>query len=273
MELNRQQQAVFVEALWAFYARHGRGDLPWRLPEPDGAFDPYKIMVSELMLQQTQVLRVIPKYQAFVHQFPTIHALARADLGEVLRAWQGLGYNRRAKYLWQAAGQVARLNRFPDTVAEFVKLPGIGPNTAGAIQAYAYNQPAIFVETNIRTVYLHHFLQDQTEVPDRLITMLLQQTLDREQPREFYWALMDYGSHLKSTVGNLNSASKHYAKQSQFNGSRRQVRGQVLRSLSVGSLSVAELEAAIADARLVGVLADLLREGLVRQTAEGYYAL
>jgi A/G-specific adenine glycosylase len=234
-------------------------------------------MVSELMLQQTQVARVIPKYLAFLQQFPDAHTLARSPLGDVLRAWQGLGYNRRAKFLWQTAQIVDNLKHFPDTLAGLVKLPGVGANTAGAILAYAHNYPAQFVETNIRTVYIHHFFKAVGSGPggvlDREIIGLLRQTLDREHPREFYWALMDYGSHLKATYGNPNKVSKQYAKQSAFQGSRRQIRGQVIRALGVRSATAAQLEAAIPDERLVGVLADLAGEGLITLRADGVYQL
>lgn len=272
MELGAQQKTEFLETLWDYYAHSGRGNLPWRQPELDGGFDPYKIMVSELMLQQTQVARVIPKYLAFLERFPTAQALAGADLGDVLRAWQGLGYNRRAKFLWQTAQIVDSVNYFPQTVVELVGLPGIGNNTAGAILAYAHNLPVVFVETNVRTVYIHHFFHDRTNVHDKEIVQLVQQTLDHENPREFYWALMDYGSHLKATVGNANTASKHYAKQSTFHGSRRQVRGQIIRELGRRNLALAELQAAVPDERLQSVLDDLLSEGLVRLN-DGAYCL
>ncbi|HEY4160659.1 MAG TPA: hypothetical protein VGM08_01220 [Candidatus Saccharimonadales bacterium] len=263
------RQNEFLEALWDFYAHHGR-DLPWRRPGPDGGFDPYEIMVSELMLQQTQVPRVIPKYREFLQRFPTVQALARADLGDVLRAWQGLGYNRRAKFLHEAAKLVYNLNYFPDTLEGLVKLPGIGINTAGAILAYAYNRPAVFIETNIRTVYIHHFFADVTGIPDTAIRGLLEQTLDLEHPREFYWALMDYGSHLKTIAGNPNKASKHYAKQPKFDGSRRQVRGQIIRLLGTGSRTLPQLREAIEDSRLESVLQDLVHEGMVRSEGGAY---
>lgn len=293
MQLEHQQVAAFQESVWGAYRAYGRPDLPWRLPSADGSFDPYHIMVSELMLQQTQVARVVPKYTMFLRQFPTVQALAAASLGDVLRAWQGLGYNRRAKYLWQAAQKVAEGRRFPATLQELVRLPGIGPNTAGAVLAYAYDQPVVFVETNIRTVYIHHFFADRTDVSDKEIAQLVAQTLPakqgKEQPetsaspkpgamrktiglshRDFYWALMDYGTHLKTTIGNLNKASKHYAKQSKFHGSRRQLRGQVIRLLGERPLPLADLSAAVPDERLQSVLDDLVREGLVRQNQTVY---
>lgn len=259
-----------METLWEQYRLHGRPDLPWRQPNGDGRFDPYQIMVSELMLQQTQVARVIPKYQAFLKQFPTVTDLATTSLGEVLRAWQGLGYNRRAKFLWQAAQTIAKLDRFPQTVPELVKLPGIGPNTAGAILAYSFNLPLVFVETNIRTVYLHHFFEGQLGVSDTAILSLVEQTVDSENAREFYWALMDYGSHLKLSIGNVNKASKHYAKQSQFHGSRRQIRGQVITLLGERKLTITKLAAAIPDERLSAVLAELTAEHLIHQNESTY---
>lgn len=262
----------FNEVLWEYYHDHGRHDLPWRSPEPNGTFDPYKIMVSELMLQQTQVNRVMPKYVEFLDRFPNIRALADVEIGDVLRAWQGLGYNRRAKFLWQSARQIADLSEFPRARTELVQLPGIGVNTAGAILAYTYNEPVVFVETNIRTVYIHHFLSDALKVADQEITEILARTLDREHPREFYWALMDYGTYLKATVGNLNKASKHYAKQSTFSGSRRQIRGLVLRILSDGPQNAQELQTTIPDERLEEVIKDLTDEGLIYHRG-GMYAL
>jgi A/G-specific adenine glycosylase len=270
---EEQKLNDFVELLWDFYAHSKRADLLWRQPDKNGQFNPYKIMVSELMLQQTQVARVTQKYQEFLELFPTANALAAADLGDVLRAWQGLGYNRRAKFLWQAAQAIQVVGEFPITLPELVKLPGIGPNTAGAILAYAYNEPVLFVETNVRSVYIHHFFADQEAVSDKQILEVLESTLDHENPREFYWALMDYGSHLKTTVGNAARASKHYAKQSAFNGSRRQVRGQVLRVLGIAAAPLKELQVAIPDDRLLGVLVDLQVEGLIHLQANGTYSL
>ena len=271
MEPSQQQRGEFLETLWDFYAHQARS-LPWREPGSDDRFDPYRVMVSELMLQQTQVPRVTPKYHEFLKRFPTLQTLAQAELGDVLRVWQGLGYNRRAKFLWQAAQTVAQLGDFPDTLSALVALPGVGFNTAGAILAYAYNQPALFIETNVRTVYIHHFFHDRTDVADKEIAAVLEQTLDREHPREFYWAVMDYGSHLKATIGNLNKASKHYTKQSTFKGSRRQVRGYVIHALGSGSQTLSELQATIPDERLGHVLKDLVAEGMVR-ARDGVYSL
>ena len=263
-------QADFQAAVWGCYRQHGR-DLPWRRPEPDGSFDPYKILLSEIMLQQTQVSRVIPKFQAFLARFPSFAALASAPLSEVLVAWSGLGYNRRAKFLWQAAQQIMQSHggRLPTTSAELTRLPGIGANTAGAVLAYAFNKPVVFIETNIRTVFIHHFFADKQGISDREILDLVARTLP-DDARTWYWALMDYGSHLKQTVGNLNKLSKHYVKQSAFQGSRRQIRGQVLRLLGEKPRSPGSLQQAISDERLPDVLKALLDEGLIEKTASTY---
>lgn len=263
--MNEAERTEFLETVWQHYAVRGRHDLPWRRPESNGAFDPYKILVSELMLQQTQVGRVIPKYTDFLVQFPTVQMLATAELGEVLRAWQGLGYNRRAKYLWLAARQIAA-EGWPDDLTE---LPGVGVNTAGAIRAYAFNDPVVFIETNIRTVYIHHFAYNEQAVTDSSIRQLLAQTLDSEQPRDFYWALMDYGSFLKTQVRNL-AQSKHYKRQSAFQGSRRQIRGLVIRKLSSQPLTHDNLRQIADDERLPGVLEDLLKEGLIIKKGARY---
>ncbi len=267
--------SAFQATVRAYYAHHGR-DLPWRPPtlslQSNGQLDPYAITVSELMLQQTQVTRVIPKYQAFLQTFPNWDALAQAPLSEVLRAWSGLGYNRRAKYLWQTAQRVTgdHHGQLPQDRMELQKLPGIGPNTAGAIVVYAFDQPAVFVETNIRTVFLHHFFQDQIDVPDAAILKLVEQTLDRHNPRTWFWGLMDYGAYLKVTAGAQLAASKHYTKQSTFHGSRRQLRGQIIRLLTERSYSRAELQRHLPDSRLPDVLSDLVAEQLVKQIKKGY---
>lgn len=261
----------FQATVWEHYRAHGRRDLPWRITQPDGSFDPYRILVSEIMLQQTQVPRVIPKFADFMVHFPAIDVLAAAPLAAVLTAWSGLGYNRRAKFLWLAGQRVMQEygGQLPRTSAELVRLPGIGSNTASAVLAYAYNLPAVFVETNIRTVFIHHFFIGQLQVDDRDIRDLVARTLP-DDVRSWYWALMDYGTHLKQTEGNLNKSSKHYAVQSAFAGSKRQIRGQVLRSLAGKPQSEAVLSRTITDGRLPGVLADLRAEGLIEQIPGGY---
>ena len=171
----------------------------------------------------------------------------------------GLGYNRRAKFLHQTAQLVMSDHGgvLPDTLAELVRLPGVGKNTAGAILAYAYNQPVVFVETNIRTVYFHHFYSESHgRVSDRELEALVELTLDREDPREWYWALMDYGTHLKKTAGGRLRTSKHYVKQSPLKGSLREVRGRILKVLVEGVSAEDELRSKVhADERFETALA------------------
>ncbi len=185
------------------------------------------------MLQQTQTSRVVPKFDKFITKFPNFEALAEADFSEVLRSWKGLGYNRRARYLQEAAEIVADryAGNLPDDPDLLVTLPGIGPATAASISTFAFNRPLAFIETNIRTVYLHFFFRNEEGVDDRQIMVLVENTVDKERPREWYYALMDYGVMLKKTIGNLNTRSKHYSKQSRFEGSDRQLRGKILQLL------------------------------------------
>ena len=254
--------------MWEYYCAHARS-LPWRQPGVSGEFSAYKIFVSEMMLQQTQVIRVVPKYQGFLERFPSLRSLSTAPLSEVIKAWSGLGYNRRAKYLWEAS-KILVGKAEPWAFGDLVQLPGIGPNTAAAILAYAYNQPCVFVETNIRTVFIHHFFSGQQQVADKDILELVESTLDRHNPREWYWALMDYGAYLKTSVSNLARASKAYAKQSRFAGSKRQIRGQVLRALGKRTYTVTELHELIRDERLPLVLSDLAHEGFITHQARSY---
>lgn len=218
---------VFQKLIWDFYAKNKR-NFPWRKTQ-----DPYKIMVSELMLQQTQTFRVLPKYEAFLNKFPTIQKLAQSQISDVLALWSGLGYNRRAKFLHQAAVYVTENlnNVFPQTEKELQKIPGIGPYTAASILVFSYNQPLNFIETNIRRVFIHHFFKDQENISDRQLFPLIEQELDKKNSREWYYALMDYGAELAKQIPNPNRKSKHYNKQSKFKGSIRKLRGEIIRQL------------------------------------------
>lgn len=235
--------------------------MPWRHTPT-----PYFVLVSEVMLQQTQVPRVMPKFAEFTQKFPHFTALANAPLGDVLAAWNGLGYNRRAKFLWRAA-QIVQSDfggELPKSVHDLTKLPGIGPNTAGAIMAYAYNMPVAFIETNIRTVFIHHFFTHSPRaVTDTAIKELVIAALPADNTRQWYWALMDYGTHLKATAGTQLHRVHGYRAQSKFSGSRRQIRGQVIRLLLNDSLGQQELKTTIGDERLDGVIEDLIKEGLI----------
>ena len=235
--------------------------MPWREDTR-----PYYVLVSELMLQQTQVPRVVPKFEAFIAAFPDEKALAGASLADVLKLWQGLGYNRRAKFLHEAAKMIVDEfgGTFPENDTDILRLPGVGKNTAGAILAYAFNQPRIYVETNVRTVYIHHFFADNFAVDDKEIIELMQVTIDRENPRIFYQNLMDYGSWLKAQGVRNISQSRHYKKQSPLKGSVREVRGQIIKVLAGGDMSKSALhERLAADERFAPALQSLVRDGLV----------
>jgi A/G-specific adenine glycosylase len=234
MKITLSQIKKFQKIVWDYYKTSGREHLPWR-----ENIDPYRIWVSEVMLQQTQVDRVIGFFDAWMKIFPTVQKLANASQIDVLKHWKGLGYNSRAIRMKQAAQVIVNDYKgiFPKSYEDLQKLPGIGPYTAGAICAFAYNQPIPIIETNIRRVYIHHFFADANDICDENILKLVEQTLDQKNPREWYWALMDYGSFLGRTLNikgkkyNPNVQSKHYTKQSKFEGSDRQIRGKILEIL------------------------------------------
>lgn len=252
----------FKELMWQKGKELYR-DMPWRRDTR-----PYYVLVSELMLQQTQVERVVPKFETFVTAFPDEHVLASSSLADVLKLWQGLGYNRRAKFLHEAAKQIVTWGSFPDTMPGLTALRGVGKNTAGAILAYSFNQPAIFIETNIRTVYLHHFYPEGDVVDDADLTHLVEITIDQEHPREWYWALMDYGTSLKRSGQGRLRQSKHYQKQAPLKGSVREVRGHIIRILSAADMTKTQLAAELnADGRFELALVGLKNDGLISVTA------
>lgn len=259
----------FRALIWRHY-RKQRRDLPWRKTR-----DPYKILVSEIMLQQTQVERVKRYYPKFLKAFPDWHALARVPLKKVLAAWQGMGYNRRAIFLWELAREVVRKHhgKLPSNTKDLVKFSGIGKATAGAILAYAFNLPAVFIETNIRRVFIHQFFSNERFVHDREIFPLIEQTLDKQDPREWYWALMDYGATLGKKGSNPNRKSAHYVKQSAFEGSRRQLRGAVLKLLLKSPLTRGQLLVRFPKQKplLDPVLLGLLAEGFIRKKGNDYF--
>ena len=184
--------AQVQKTLLAWYARHGR-DLPWRHTS-----DPYSILVAEIMLQQTQVERVLPKYREFLEAFPAVEDLARAPRGAVIRLWAPLGYNLRAVRLHQIAQQVVNTygGRFPQTVDQLLHLKGIGPYTAGAIACFAYRQPVAFIDTNIRRVLGRCFggIPFPTSAQDRPILALAEQALPEEAYYAWHQGLMDLGA-------------------------------------------------------------------------------
>lgn len=252
---------AFQRWVLAFFEQHGRHDLPWRT-----TFDPYHVLVSELMLQQTQVERVKPKFANWLQQFPDLARLAAASPAQVITAWQGLGYNRRGLNLQRAAQMVMTEfgGRLPTSEKDLQRLPGVGPYTAAAIAAFAFNQPSLVIETNIRTVYLYHFFPGQDQVSDQDLLPLIASTLDTSQPRRWYSALMDYGTYLKTVVPNPSRRSRHHTPQSKFQGSRRQVRGQILKRLTNQPASHEELAATTqASPHLADAIQGLTKDGLI----------
>jgi A/G-specific adenine glycosylase len=259
----------FKKEVRKYYRNHGR-DFPWR-----NSVDPYHILVSEIMLQQTQTGRVLDKYERFLSEFPDFYSLARAPLQSVLSIWQGLGYNRRAIALSNIARQV--ISEFdgvlPSSEAVLVELPGIGKATASAIAAFAFNEPSVFIETNIRRVFIHFFFRDRETVADAEILPLIVKTLDRSNPRQWYYALMDYGAMLKKGLRNPNRKSVHYRRQTRFEGSHRQVRGMVLKEIiSEHRVTVSSLAKELDQSpeKIREVLSELQREGFIKKHKKGF---
>lgn len=228
------------------------------------------------MLQQTQTSRVEAYYERFIRRFPSVASLARAPLAEVLREWQGLGYNRRAKSLLACAKILARdhKGKFPRLPEELEKLPGIGPYTAHAVATFSFGYPGCFLETNIRTVFLHEFFNTRLGVTDKELLPVIASALYKKDPRRWYYALMDYGAHLKRSGVRAHRKSAHYRKQSPFVGSNRQLRAKILRSVLSGEAkNISQLSRSLNEVpSKVKAQADILaREGLIGFSSKGFY--
>ena len=268
-ELDSATIDRFRQAIYSRYHANPR-PMPWRETR-----DPYRILVSEIMLQQTQVERVKTKYAEFLACFPDISRLAAASLPDVLAVWQGLGYNRRAITLKRCAEvAVERYDgKLPATVAELESLPGIGPYTARAVAAFAFGVAEPLIETNIRTLFIHCFFHDRDDVHDRELLPLVSATLDRDNPREWYYALMDYGVAIKQQHPNPGRRSRHHTRQSRFEGSNRQLRSRLLREimahgeLDAGTLT--DLTGANGE-QVFSNLLDLEREGFLEKQPGGW---
>ena len=258
-------------------------DLPWRRTR-----DPYAILVSEVMLQQTQVSRVEGRWERWLERFPGVEVLADAETAEVLREWQGLGYNRRALALQRAARELKALGRFPEDERALRSLPGIGPATAAGVRAFAFDLPGVYLETNVRAVFLDAFFPDAEGVPDRQLAPYVEATCPKDasdpedDPRTWYYALLDVGARLKRTGPNPGRRSAQRSRQGRFEGSRRQKRATLLRLLldaraaGLPGLAADELEASLAEferasgrtapsrALVDSILEDLAAEGFCR---------
>lgn len=268
--LGAEAVAAFRDRIYSHYRDHGRHDLPWRKTR-----DPYAVLVSEVMLQQTQVTRVIPYFEEWMERFPAPDALAAAPLEAVLRTWQGLGYNRRAIALVRAAEAIAAEHdgEVPSDREALLSLPGVGPATAAGVRAFAFREPDLYLETNVRAVFLHEFFADAEGVPDTALLPLLEQTLDRDDPRTWYWALLDYGAHLKRTLPNPSRRSRHHTRQSPFEGSHRQLRARLLRTvMEMPDSTIDELAAGFGEdpVRAGQALAELVDEGFLAEERGRY---
>ena len=273
MEITDKEIEAFRAKVWE-RGREFYRDLPWR-----NTRDPYSIWISEVMLQQTQVVRVVERWAQWMEKFPTVDALANAQFSIVIGDWMGMGYNSRARRLWdcskiirdQYAGQV------PDSYEELISLPGIGPATAAGIRAFAYNTPGVYLETNVRTVFIHEFFPNADSVDDKELIPLVRAACPPmgEDVRGWYYALLDYGAYLKKTQSNPSRRSKQYTKQNMFEGSHRQKRSFIVRSIlespqTARQLAVAldEFEASkgrghVSPNELDSVLEELDMEGLI----------
>ncbi|MDO4538280.1 MAG: adenine glycosylase [Coriobacteriales bacterium] len=277
---SQDQLDAFCTLVW------GRGlelyrDLPWRRTS-----DPYAIWISEVMLQQTQVSRVDGRWQSWLKRFPTVEALAAAPQRDVLEEWQGMGYNRRALALLRAANSIRDAGAgFPQEEKELTALPGIGPATAAGIRAFAFNLPGVYLETNVRTVFLHELFPQDTGVPDRVLVPLVRSTCSQDDPRGWYYALLDYGAWLKRSLPNPSRRSRSHVRQSAFEGSHRQKRAELVRILlstggrvvsleeasrALDSVELAAKRKAVEEEELLLLLSELTREGFCSQTPEGW---
>lgn len=262
--MTEKRKKVFREEIYSFYRKNKR-DFPWRRTK-----DSYKILVSEIMLQQTQTGRVLEKYKEFLNRFPNIHSLSKSKVQDVLFLWQGLGYNRRAVRLLKCAKIIVSEygGRVPRDEKNLLSLPGIGSGTAGAIRAFAFNKPSAFLETNIRRVFIHFFFSKKQQVHDSEILRLVEETIDEKNPREWYYALMDYGSMLGTKEENENKKSLHYTVQSKFKGSHRELRGKILKKgLELGSWSPKRIskELKIHEKKVSQILAEFKKEGFLEK--------
>jgi A/G-specific adenine glycosylase len=284
-----------IKTVWSYYDLHRRS-MRWR-----DDTRPYYIVVSEIMLQQTQAHRVAPKFDSFVARFPDWSALAQASNKEVIAEWTGLGYNRRALYLKRIAEQVTsdptyKFMHSEENVAsrkysateietlheKLLTLPGIGPNTAGSILAFAFNIPFPFIETNIRSVFIYHFFpRAKKKVSDVSLHPLIEEALRtpraQKNPREWYYALMNYGSYLKKSQPNPSRKSVHHVKQKAFKGSNRELRSKLLQFIMKGPVKITAirryfLENDLETKNLAENLSDLQREGFLA-SRKGIYSV
>jgi A/G-specific adenine glycosylase len=262
--VNPSKIQSFRKRIFAWWAKNKR-DLPWRNTD-----DPYKIMVSEIMLQQTQVSRTIEKYLAFIEQFPTVEALAQATTAEVLTMWSGLGYNRRALWLQEAAKEIVAMGSFPETAEKLIKLKGIGPYTSRSILIFAFNQDLATIDTNIRRILIAEGFADE-ETTEKELFNIAEQIYPKGRSRDWHNALMDYGS-LEVTA--RKTGIKPTTQQPKYKKSGRFYRGQVVKYLTKhkkATLKTLVKECAIPNEQEEKVINSLIKDGLIIKKKTYYH--
>lgn len=255
------EDKAFIDYILTHYKKHGRHDLIWRKN-----INAYRIIVSEIMLQQTQVSRVLPKFEQWMKQYPTLKILKTAQFKDILVLWQGLGYQRRAKALYELAQSYASV---PKTYEKLLDVRGVGSYTASAVCAFAYDtftHPVL--ETNIRTALIEEFHQGEEEIHDGLLYEDLERLVkypkvQKVGARTWYYALMDYGAYLKQQNISHNKKSAHHVTQTPYKGSTRELRAKVLFALTHG-------EKLRGDARELEVLQSLQKEGYIEKRRTRY---
>ncbi len=267
---NEESYDAFIAFIMDFYRAHGRGFV-WRETS-----DPYHVLLSEMMLQQTQTSRVLPKYELFLSLWPTLEELAVSALDELLYHWKGLGYNRRALNLRKCAIISNQWGwTLPREQEQLRSLPGVGKATAAAIGAFSFQERTIYLETNIRRVILSCFFPEEDQVKDKELEKVLENLILRvDDPKHWYYALMDYGVLLKYLLPNANIRSAHYAKQAKFKNSNRQIRGQLIHLLSeTGAKEKRDILTILShfeEERVSYCLVQLQKEGFVEEKSEVY---
>ena len=279
MGVSPERLEEFSDTVWE-RGRELYRDLPWR-----DTHDPYAILLSEVMLQQTQVSRVMGRWEQWLDTFPTIADLASAPLPPVLELWQGMGYNRRALNLKRCAEEVVAMHDgvVPSDKKALLGLPGIGPSTSAGVRVFAFRQPDMYLETNVRAVFIHELFPGRESVADKELVSLVEATCPQDaRVRAWYYALLDYGAYLKKTMPNPTRRSKHYTRQSKFEGSHRQKRAYLLRRVIDDALSTEDLARDLAQSERASgrqepsveevraILDELEREGFVMRRGDAW---
>ncbi len=279
MGVSPERLEEFSATVWE-RGRELYRDLPWR-----DTHDPYAILLSEVMLQQTQVSRVMGRWEQWLDTFPTIADLASAPLPPVLELWQGMGYNRRALNLKRCAEEVVAMHDgvVPSDKKALLGLPGIGPSTSAGVRVFAFRQPDMYLETNVRAVFIHELFPGRESVADKELVSLVEATCPQDaRVRAWYYALLDYGAYLKKTMPNPTRRSKHYTRQSKFEGSHRQKRAYLLRRVIDDALSTEDLARDLAQSERASgrqepsveevraILDELEREGFVMRRGDAW---